>query len=142
MTLSRHAAPRDVKGWQFNQVVPQHRRFGYSSRLNRPAQFNQVFRSSCRSVDNYLVVIARQNHQQQARLGLAIPAKRLKKAVCRNRLKRLIRESFRLNQGTLEGLDIVVTTSKNLKQFSNNAIYRSLEKHWQQVSKCRDSSSE
>lgn len=140
--LSSRVAPRGVKGWQFNRAVPQHRRFRCSSRLNRPAQFNQVFRSSCRSVDNYLVVIARQNRQKFARLGLAIPGKRLKRATCRNRLKRLVRESFRHHQDTLEGLDIVVTTSKNLKQFSNNAIFRSLEKHWQQVSKCRASSSE
>ncbi|HKK16906.1 MAG TPA: ribonuclease P protein component [Gammaproteobacteria bacterium] len=141
--LLMHAAPRDAKGWPFNRIVPPiGRRFGVNSRLNSPAQYNQVFRSSCRSVDNYLVVIARQNQQQQARLGLAISAKRLKLAVSRNRLKRLVRESFRQHQEALRGLDVVVITSKNLKHFSNNAIHRSLEKHWQQVSKCKASSSD
>lgn len=141
--LLMHVVPRDVKGWPFNRTVPLHgKRFGYNNRLHSPAQYNQVFRSSCRSVDNYLVVIARQNQQQKARLGLAISGKRLKLAVCRNRLKRLIRESFRQHQETLQGLDVVVTTSKNLKHFSNNAIYRSLEKHWQRVSKCKNSSSD
>jgi len=47
-----------------------------------------------------------------ARLGTAVPKRLVKSAVCRNRIKRIIKESFRHNQKTLTGFDIVVVVSK------------------------------
>ncbi|WP_036378885.1 ribonuclease P protein component, partial [Moraxella catarrhalis] len=43
-----------------------------------------------------------------ARLGLAITKKKLKKAVDRNRLKRLCRENFRHRQASWVAIDVVV----------------------------------
>jgi ribonuclease P protein component len=45
---------------------------------------------------------------EPARLGLVVSKKHLKRAVDRNRFKRVVRESFRHHQEQLKGLDIVV----------------------------------
>jgi ribonuclease P protein component len=63
-------------------------------------------------------------------LGLAISRKHIKRAVGRNRIKRLIRESFRQHQDELSGWDIVVMLRQDASALSNQAIYESLRKHW------------
>jgi len=71
---------------------------------------------------------------------LAIAKKSIAKAIERNRIKRLIRESFRANQVLLQGLDVVVLAKKGLQDKSNNEIHRSLSKHWDRlVKKCAQS---
>jgi ribonuclease P protein component len=54
-----------------------------------------------------LDLLAAPNGLDYARLGLIVPKKIISTAVGRNRVKRLIRESFRLNQAELVGLDVV-----------------------------------
>ena len=49
----------------------------------------------------------------QARLGVVVAKRNVKLAVARNRLKRTVRESFRLQQSCLTGLDIVVVVKKD-----------------------------
>ena len=68
-----------------------------------------------------------------ARLGLAISKKQCRKAVARNRLKRIVRESFRQRQCALAGLDIVVLNQPASAQAANAALHASLERHWQRL---------
>ena len=68
---------------------------------------------------------------KDARLGLAISKKHCKLATGRNRLKRQVRESFRLIQGGLKGLDIVVMNRPAAATADNKTLADSLEKHWQ-----------
>lgn len=103
-------------------------------RLLNSAQFQAVFRdTACRSSDRYLTVIARPNQQQLPRLGLAISKKAIKTAVARNRIKRLVRESFRHHQQQLSGLDIVVMARADARQAGNAEIEASLQSHWQRL---------
>ncbi len=44
----------------------------------------------------------------EARLGVVVAKKLLKRAVDRNRVKRVVREQFRLHRGNLPGVDMVV----------------------------------
>jgi ribonuclease P protein component len=76
-------------------------------------------------------VLYKKNDEQEARLGLAISKKNCRGAVGRNRLKRLVRESFRLHQQDLEGLDVVVMNQPSATRASNKALFDSLNEHWQ-----------
>lgn len=118
-------------------MLRQSERFAKQSRLNNPSDFKRAFRSKDRSVDRYFVVIANKNSLDHARLGMAISRKWVKKAVDRNRIKRLIRESFRRDQEMLTGLDIVVMTNKNPGRPTNKEISESLQGHWQKLCKCK-----
>ena len=58
-------------------------------------------------------MLACASEQPQARLGIVVAKRNVKLAVDRNRLKRLVRESFRQQQEHLGGLDIVVIIKKD-----------------------------
>ena len=60
---------------------------------------------------NFLVIL-KQNRRDITRLGMTV-SKRVGKAVQRNRMKRLIREFFRLNKQEIpKGYDILIIASK------------------------------
>lgn len=81
------------------------------------------------------MVLARANGLQYARLGLAITKKKTKRAVDRNRLKRLVRESFRSHQHLLTGMDLVVLNQRGKLLATNSQYYSSLSRHWQKLAK-------
>ncbi|EGV52625.1 ribonuclease P protein component [Candidatus Endoriftia persephone] len=110
-------------------------------RLLKPGDFRRVFSSGKRSADVYFTVLARNNGLGRARLGLAISKKRCRRAVDRNHLKRLIRESFRESQTLLSGMDIVVLNKRFIPETRNRRYFVSLSKHWRVlIEKCGQSS--
>ena len=88
------------------------------------------------------MVLARRNGDRTARLGLAIAKKQVKRAVDRNRIKRVIRESFRRQANRLTGLDIVVLARRDTAQHNNDKLTASLERHWQRLAKPRHSNTD
>ena len=108
-------------------------RFCKSQRLIRPEEFQAVFTSSRRSRDDVVLVLIRKNTLGLARLGMAVSMKHAQNAVERNRIKRIIRESFRCNQNNLKGLDIVVVSYKPIAGKSNRELRTSLDKHFRET---------
>ncbi|OQW91059.1 MAG: ribonuclease P protein component [Beggiatoa sp. IS2] len=109
-------------------------------RLLKAGEYQYVFDQPFKSSDRYLTVLARPNTLAVARLGLAITKKRVKTAVMRNRLKRLIRESFRLQQHALVGLDYVVLAKNDVAEVASTILRRSLNSHWHVLARqCKNS---
>lgn len=105
-------------------------------RLLTRNDFELVFKGTeCRSSDKALTLLARQNGLNHARLGLAISKRFIKTAVGRNRVKRLLRESFRQHQSLLTGLDIVVLNRDAAHKTSNFELTKALKAHWRRVAK-------
>lgn len=105
-------------------------------RLLKGSDFQSVFKGTeCRSSDQVLTLLARHNGLGHARLGLAISKRFIKTAVGRNRVKRVIRDSFRRHQSLLVGLDIVVMSREGALKASNPELRKSLEAHWRRVAK-------
>ncbi|MCF6337715.1 MAG: ribonuclease P protein component [Gammaproteobacteria bacterium] len=110
--------------------------FSRRVRLLSSNDFQKVFKQTgYRSVDPRLTVLARQNQLGYARLGLAISKRTIKTAVGRNRVKRLVRESFRQHQQSLAGLDIVVLSRNAAPYASNSELVLALQTHWQRTAK-------
>lgn len=85
-------------------------------------------------------MLAIANQQDYPRLGLAIAKKHVRRAVDRNRIKRLIRESFRHNLTFLSGLDIVVLARKGVENSTNEILTSALNKHWKVLNQqCKES---
>jgi len=117
--------------------------FPRHARLLKPDEFSRVFKKPIRSSDRLLTILAVPNDNSHARLGLAISKKNAKRAVDRNRIKRLIRESFRLHMHQMPDIDLVVMAKPVTKNADNQQILQSLQQHWNRLQKqCAKSSSE
>lgn len=64
-------------------------------------------------------------------MGLAVSRKVSKRAVERNRIKRVIRESFRVWRGSLPTLDILVIARISATSADNTMLRDDLERAWQ-----------
>ena len=95
--------------------------FPRSARLLSAADYASVFRNSRRFSGQYVTILAHKSGQP-ARLGLAIAKKKAKRAIDRNRLKRLIRESFRYRRCQLHGVELVVMNKDGAVKASNAEI--------------------
>jgi ribonuclease P protein component len=60
-----------------------------------------------------LLLLARDNGSDRARIGFVISKKSIKTSVKRNSLRRHLREEFRIRQHDLPAIDIVILTRKN-----------------------------
>jgi len=87
-----------------------------------------------------MTVLARPNGLSHPRLGLAISRKVARRAVARNRIKRIIRESLRREGDRLAGLDVVVLGRPGIDRKNNAELRRSLNMHWKRLaSRCEQS---
>jgi len=105
-------------------------RFKRRSRLADKNSFSRVFEKADRSRDKMFTVLFRPNGTNQPRLGLAIGKKNCRLATGRNRIKRIVRESFRQHISDLPGLDFVVLNQPAATRANNRALFDSLETHW------------
>ena len=110
-------------------MITAKRAFSSFSRIKYSADFQQIFRQGDRLSQGCLTVYVRRNCLGYARLGLAIAKKVVPKASSRNQVKRVIRESFRINHVLLPELDIVVIVSKR-HSFLSHLLSVDLEKQW------------
>lgn len=116
------------------------RGFGREKRLLTPRHFKAVFDSpSGKAPGKSVLLLARDNELDHPRLGLVIGKKSVKLAVERNRIKRQIRESFRLNQDRLVGWDIVVVARKGLGDLENAELAHQFGKLWKRLARSRPS---
>ena len=122
-------------------ISKDHACFKKQVRLLKADEFSRVFKKPVRSSDRYLTVLAVARDSKDSdfsstpRLGLAISKKNAKRAVDRNRIKRIIRESFRQNLQALPTIDLVVMAKPMAKNVENQQIFRSLQQHWNKLIK-------
>jgi len=84
-------------------------------------------------VNEAFTVLVRANPGPGARLGMAISRKRIRLAVQRNRVKRIIRESFRQQRSQLPCVDIVVLARDAAGSLANATLARVLNREWSQI---------
>lgn len=122
-----------------NRVTSTLSRFPPSARLLAADEFRRVFQKPVKSTDHLFTVLCRARSVEDgvpgARLGLAIAKKQLKRAVDRNRIKRLIRESFRETRADMESADFVVMARNRVATEPNPVLRAALNRHWRRIAK-------
>jgi ribonuclease P protein component len=117
--------------------------FARATRLTRPVDYRRVFASADRSSGRALTLLVAANTLGRPRLGMAVSRKAVARAVDRNRIKRVIRETFRSRQADLGGWDIVVLARAGAAKIARRALRAELEEHWNRLKRrpCAPSSS-
>jgi ribonuclease P protein component len=95
-------------------------------RLLKRAEFRRVYEEGERRSNSTCVVFYRPNGLAHMRVGITTPT-RLGRAVVRNRLRRRLREVFRLHRGTLPGgWDVVLNPRPTAAQIPFATLARKL----------------
>jgi ribonuclease P protein component len=102
-------------------------------RLHQPAEFREVKRRGKKFADAFFSIAVLANHETHPRLGLSIATRTFGSAVERNRIKRLTRESFRLNQHSLPPVDVTVSARDAARHASPGELRASLGQHWKSI---------
>jgi ribonuclease P protein component len=106
-------------------------KFSRSSRLLKKSDFEAVFQDARDASRGFALrrkdfTIYFRPTNAPARLGISVPKKVVRQAVRRNRIKRCLREYFRLNQDEFLG-DIIVRLTKAPKNLTYQNLVQSLE---------------
>lgn len=107
--------------------------FPRSLRLLHGAEFEACFATRQRVAGRYFLIHWAHSAQGCARLGLAVSRKVDRRAVRRNRLKRVLRDHFRRHHGLLPALDIVVLPKREACVASTAQLQGDLQQLWQRL---------
>lgn len=102
-------------------------------KLKDSAQFKTVQKHGSKLTGQCFLILQCDNSEGFPRLGVTVSKKTSKKATVRNRIKRIIRESFRMQKQYLPAVDIVVISRKKAGQLPADQLRQDLAKLWQQL---------
>ncbi|MES1924153.1 ribonuclease P protein component [Salinisphaera sp. T31B1] len=109
--------------------------FPKTARLRNAGDFRAVFKHGSKKVSAGFVVIFAPGSAMRARLGLALAKRRIARSVDRNRVKRVLRESFRCHQQGLGNVDIVVLARSRTASMSNAELFAQLATIWPSIAR-------
>jgi len=107
--------------------------FPPARRLRTPGDFRRIYAAGRRIGHDFFSVTAQPNELERARLGMAVAVRAMGGAVERNRIRRLIRESFRLHQARVPALDIVIGVRPTARAAAAPELRASLERLWERL---------
>lgn len=100
-------------------------------RLLTAGDYRRVFDGAdAKAQTKQILILARRNDLGFARLGLIVAKKHAKRAVDRNQIKRIVRESFRYHQAELENFDCVVLSRAGAKDLDKDQLRHMVDQLW------------
>ncbi len=105
----------------------------YSESLKKNVDFGEIYKNGSSSADRYLVLYVKENDLGRNRVGISV-SKKVGNSVVRHRVKRLIKESYRLHEESFHiGYDLVFIARVNAKDCTykdiESAICRLAKRH-------------
>ena len=105
-------------------------KLGKDLRIKNPKEFSRIFSKNKSFHKPGVIMLTKQNELNQPRLGITLPKKHIKLSVKRNKIKRIIKESFRLNCKNIKNSDIVILSQRKLNSMSKHNIQETLKELW------------
>ena len=104
--------------------------FSHTARLSQPNHYRRVFDSPKYKVSSgAFLLLATPGATQSSRLGVVVAKKNIRRAVRRNRIKRLVREKFR-HHPLGHAVDLVVLARSGADQLDNPGLWQELDRLW------------
>jgi len=98
-------------------------RFTRQQRLLNADDFQRVFdNTQIKASTRELLILGAANDLGRSRIGFIIAKKNIRTAVHRNRIKRLIREHFRVHCDEIVAADLIIMARKGFDKRSNSEI--------------------
>lgn len=111
------------------------RPFVRQQRLLTSSEFKGVFdRAEYRVSHKHFLLLARLNTRELSRLGMVVGKKNLSRAVDRNRIKRVARDTFRQSTVVGQGLDVIFLVRRGIGELSSKQQTPTLQEAWQELS--------
>lgn len=107
--------------------------FSKHYRLLNKVDFKNVFDKSNKVSQKYLLALFKTNQLSHARIGIIVGKRVANKAVTRNQIKRVLRESFRHHQDHLKGLDIIVIARQQCDTLDKTNLRRGIDRLWEKL---------
>ncbi len=96
--------------------------FGKKERIRKRKQYLDIYRRGGRLHSHNFIVVLSPSPSGEKRLGVAV-SKKVGNAVKRNRIKRLLREFFRLNkEGLPDSKDMVIIAKKDVSSLTYQGV--------------------
>lgn len=93
-------------------------------RLKTRPQIQSVLSASRKTSGGSIAAFVRPNTLDSPRLAIIVAKRYVKHAVKRNRIKRIIKESFRHHKHELGGVDIVIRVYKDVNDLDNKNLHQ------------------
>jgi len=107
--------------------------FKKKDKILKRREFLQLKRCGKRIQDRNFIVIYSDGRVRKNRIGITV-SKKLGNAVKRNKIKRLIRENFRMNRDKIaEFMDFNVIAKKKAGEISADMVFKSLDGIFNQI---------
>ena len=105
--------------------------FSHTARLSQPDHYRRVFDSPKYKVSSgAFLLLATPGAAPSSRLGVVVARKNIRRAVRRNRIKRLVREQFRHHPFD-DAVDLVVLARSGAGQMDDPGLWQELDRLWQ-----------
>ena len=106
-------------------------RFTCALRLKKPSEFKAVFNHPKKVATQHLLLLYTDSEANQARLGLAVAKKKIVRATDRNKVKRVLRETFRICD--LPPVDVVAMVRSGIEREMLDNLFKECLVLWSKL---------
>ena len=104
--------------------------FKKRNRLLNKTAFSSVLSAQKKRFCGTFILYTHENSYDHPRMGIIISKKQVRLASDRNRIRRMVKETFRENIASLPNIDIVLIGLHPMQHLTGIEILRCIEKQW------------
>lgn len=105
-------------------------------KLNQAIEFKALFKVGRKKIGPCFSIFSTPNSLPYPRLGMVIAKKAVRQAVERNRIKRVIRESFRIHRSEFNDKDVMVVAYRGIAELSKQELREQIDFQWPKSKLC------
>lgn len=113
--------------------MPKDFSFSPLRRIRQRPDFQRTFRHGKRLYSPFYILYYRPNNLGRPRVGVISSKRNAKRAVQRNQIKRMVRETFRRCQPELKPVDMVLVAQKKANDATKDELRTCLEELFEQL---------